>query len=169
MQLLCLTLGVPPPMCLSGGYVCVITKALFQMQTLSMVLEPSVLLKCRRFDSPRVCLHKCIFVADMCMSLAKQMQTLSRVLELSVLLKCRRYASPWVCLHKCIFVADMVLGKRSAATTHGFAARLVAMAEPAEEQEVQKYYVDPQNTAERYDYSSGQTCCSLWHVYTVLL
>ena len=43
----------------------------------------------------------------------------------------------------------MVLGRRSAATTLGFAARLAAMAEPAEEQEVQKYFVDPQNTAER--------------------
>ena len=43
----------------------------------------------------------------------------------------------------------MILGKRSAATTHAFAARLVALAEPAEEQEVQKYYVDPQNTSER--------------------
>ena len=43
----------------------------------------------------------------------------------------------------------MILGKRSAATTHAFAARLVALAEPAEEQEVQKYYVDPQNKSER--------------------
>lgn len=62
---------------------------------------------------------------------------------------CRRYGSPWVCLHKCIFVADMVLGKRSPATTKGFAAALLAAALPAEEQEVQRYYVDPQNTAER--------------------
>ncbi len=62
---------------------------------------------------------------------------------------CRRYGSPWVCIHKCIFVADMVLGKRSAATTHAFAAQLVARAEPAEEQEVQKYFVDPQSTSER--------------------
>ncbi len=46
-------------------------------------------------------------------------------------------------------MADVVLGTRSAATARGFAARLVAMAEPAEEQEVQKYYVDPQNTLER--------------------
>ena len=61
----------------------------------------------------------------------------------------RRYASSWVCLHKCIFVADLVLGKRSPAATKGFAARLLAMSEPAEEQEVQKYYVDPQNTSER--------------------
>ncbi|KAL0050961.1 hypothetical protein WJX82_011093 [Trebouxia sp. C0006] len=60
-----------------------------------------------------------------------------------------RYGSPWVCIHKCIFVADMVLGKRSAATTHAFAAQLVARAAPAEEQEVQKYFVDPQSTSER--------------------
>ncbi|DBA77116.1 TPA: hypothetical protein ACH3X1_009695 [Trebouxia sp. C0004] len=60
-----------------------------------------------------------------------------------------RYGSPWVCIHKCIFVADMVLGKRSAATTRAFAAQLVARAEPAEEQEVQKYFVDPQSTSER--------------------
>ncbi|DBA80115.1 TPA: hypothetical protein ACH3X2_007598 [Trebouxia sp. C0005] len=60
-----------------------------------------------------------------------------------------RYGSPWVCIHKCIFAADMILGKRSAATTHAFAAQLVARAEPAEEQEVQKYFVDPQSTSER--------------------
>ena len=56
---------------------------------------------------------------------------------------CRRYASPWVCVHKCIFVTDMVLGKRSGATSKGFAARLLPLAQPAEEQEVQRYYVDP--------------------------
>ena len=66
-----------------------------------------------------------------------------------VVLACRRYASPWVCVHKCIFVAEVVLGRRSAAASKGFAARLAALAEPAEEQEVQKYYVDPQNTSER--------------------
>ena len=43
----------------------------------------------------------------------------------------------------------MVLGKRSAAASKGFAARLVALAGPAEEQEVQRYYVDPQNTTDR--------------------
>ena len=66
-----------------------------------------------------------------------------------MVLACRRYASPWVCVHKCIFVADMVLGKRSTAASKAFAARLVALAGPAEEQEVQRYYVDPQNTTER--------------------
>ena len=52
----------------------------------------------------------------------------------------------------------MILGKRSAATTHAFAARLVAIAEPAEEQEVQKYYVGPQNTSERCGCSAFSSC-----------
>lgn len=55
-----------------------------------------------------------------------------------------------MCLHKCIFVVDMVLGKRSPAATKGFAAALLALALPAEEQEVQRFYVDPENTGERY-------------------
>jgi len=79
---------------------------------------------------------------------AQMLPTLLYV-EANYTILCRRYGSPWVCIHKCIFVADIVLGKRSAATTHAFAAQLVARAEPAEEQEVQKYFVDPQNTSER--------------------
>ena len=43
----------------------------------------------------------------------------------------------------------MVLGKRSAAASKGFAVKLIALADSVEEQEVQKYYVDPQNTSER--------------------
>lgn len=63
---------------------------------------------------------------------------------------CRRFGSPWVCINKCIHAAEMVLGKRAAATSQGFAAKLVALAEPAEEQEVQKYYSDPGSLTERY-------------------
>lgn len=65
------------------------------------------------------------------------------------LLHCRRYGSPWVCINKCIYTAEAVLGRRTAATAHGFAAKLAAMADPAEEQEVQKYYSDPGSLSDR--------------------
>ena len=81
--------------------------------------------------------------------MATQMLAILLYVEARDTIPCRRYGSPWVCIHKCIFVADMVLGKRCAATTHAFAAQLVARAEPVEEQEVQKYFVDPQSTSER--------------------
>lgn len=66
-----------------------------------------------------------------------------------LLFYCRRYGSPWVCINKCIYTAELVLGRRTAATALGFAAKLVALAEPADEQEVQKYYSDPGSMTDR--------------------
>lgn len=56
-----------------------------------------------------------------------------------------------MCLNKCIYAAELVLGKRTAAASHGFAAKLVPLAEDAEEWEVRKFYSDPGNITDRYE------------------